>query len=242
MEYTKQNFSNGNTLDASQLNYMENGIVGIRNMFAIGNHCLNKPYSFQNKKAYFFGDSVTFGYTSKNQGKADNGGFPKVFSDKVGLTFTNYGISGATLSGAVSGYGSIKSSIESAPTDADFYFIAGGINDWQLAVDLTTFRTKVTEICEYLKANISGEVIFITPINIFGRQAMRPQTIDPQAYRDIITELALVNGFSVLQGTLFDIPTDDCAASFGAAVIDDKIHPTEIGYEIFAKCMQTALL
>jgi hypothetical protein len=51
-----------------------------------------------------------------------------------------------------------------------------------------------------------------------------------------------VHGFSVLQGTLFNIPTDDCAKSFGDAVIDDKIHPTEIGYEIYARCMQTALL
>jgi lysophospholipase L1-like esterase len=129
MEYSKQNFAKGDVLEASQLNYMEDGIVGIRNMLAIGNHCLNKPYNFQGKKAYFFGDSITFGHTAKNKGKATNGGYPKVFSDRVGLTFTNYGISGATLSGAVSGYGSIKDSIETAPKDGDFYFIAGGIND-----------------------------------------------------------------------------------------------------------------
>jgi hypothetical protein len=56
---------------------------------AIGHHCVNRPYDFKDKTALYFGDSITNGWTSGK--KADNGGFPTLFSNMVGLTFTNYG-------------------------------------------------------------------------------------------------------------------------------------------------------
>lgn len=205
---------------------------------AIDHHCVNRPYDFKDKTALYFGDSITNGWTSGK--KADNGGFPTLFSNMVGLTFTNYGKNSTILSSEDTSKG-IFGIIKSTTLESDYLFIAGGVNDWQTGVSLTTFRTGVTNLCAYLKANYSGEVIFITPLVHAGWNPVGTPVAELQSYRDIITELALTNGYSVVQGNQFNFPTQNGNAAYIAAVFADKLHPSELGYELYAKHLRTIL-
>ena len=63
-----------------------------------------------------------------------------------------------------------------------------------------------------------------------------------QDYRDIITEIALKYDFSVIQGNLFDFPTEDSSEEYKTLMFCDNLHPTEYGYEFYAECMIEVLL
>lgn len=239
MDYKLQNFSNGNTLNDINLNYIEKGILDLYNASFISNNCVNKPYVFKDKKIYFFGDSITFGYVSGH--RAENGGYPKVFSDRVGATFQNHGVSGS-LFGSYNNLGRIQDKVMSKTLDCDYIFIAGGINDWQCGTPLDIFRTEVTTMCEHIKNNFTGtDVIFITPINHSGRKPIVTPVAEVQEYRDILTEIALTFGFSVIQGNKFPFPTINSAESYKTAMFCDNLHPSELGYEMYAKSLITAL-
>lgn len=244
MYYAKQNFENGKTLEDFQLNHIEDGIVDLYVQTSTGHHCLNKPYDFNGKKALFFGDSITYGFVKETGAQATNGGYPKLFSEKVGLSYTNNGASGSTLGEKYEGYPYIFEKLQSRVSHfatTDYIFIAGGINDWQLGIDLNAFRTGVEAVCAYLKENYSNEVIFITPINHAGRAPTNTPVAEVQDYRDVITEIALVNGYSVVQGNLFNFPTIHSTSTYNTAMFGDCLHPTELGYELYAKSLLTAL-
>ncbi len=202
-------------------------------------HNVNAPYDFAGKTAYFFGDSITYGYT--RSGRATNGGYPGVFSEVVGLSHSNYGVSGS-LFGTYNDLGRIGDKIKSKSLNCDFMFVAGGINDWQCGVSLDDFRHAVEEVCSYISSNYDGEVMFITPINHSGRVPIKEPVAEVQDYRDIITEIALKYDFSVIQGNLFDFPTEDSSEEYKTLMFCDNLHPTEYGYEFYAECMIEVLL
>jgi lysophospholipase L1-like esterase len=193
---------------------------------------VNKPYTFHGKTALFFGDSITKGHTDGNTVTPNS--FPKLFAERVGMSFTNLAVSGTTLSEG------IANAIKSTSLNSDFVFIAGGVNDWQLGVALSTFRANLIDLCSYLKTSYAGEVIFITPINEAGWISSKI-VADLQEYRNIITEVAIQNGFSVVQGSLFNFPTKDGNADYIASIFGDKLHPSELGYQLYAKGLATAL-
>lgn len=206
-------------------------------------HYVNPPYDFSGKKAYFFGDSITYGYTKNAEGtaiRASNGGYPGVFSESVGLAHSNYAVSGS-LFGTYNNLGRIGDKIQSKALNCDFLFVAGGINDWQCGVSLSDFRQAVEEVCSYIDTNFNGEVIFITPINHSGRVPIVEPVAEVQEYREIITEIALSYNFSVVQGGLFDFPTTDSPEAEKALMFCDNLHPTEYGYEFYANCLVDAL-
>lgn len=203
-------------------------------------NCVKKPIDFNEKKLQFFGDSITYGYIADG-GRANNN-YPKVFSEAVNAaSYKNEGVSGSTLS-VVSGYGSIYNKIqESLDTTADIIFISGGINDWQLGVDAATLTTAVENICDYLSQNYNGEVIFITPINHAGRTPINEPTQRVDSVRKIITETALTYGYSVVQGWQFPFPVEGGNASYISAMFQDKLHPTELGYSMYAQALRNAV-
>jgi lysophospholipase L1-like esterase len=215
----------------------------IDNFYCFGNTA-TQSNRFAGKTAYFFGDSITYGYTKNAEGtaiRASNGGYPGVFSKAVGLTHTNYGVSGS-LFGTYNDLGRIGDKIKSKSLDCDFMFVAGGINDWQCGVSLSDFRQAVEDVCAYISSNYDGEVMFITPINHSGRVPIEEPVAEVQDYRDIITEIALKYDFSVIQGNLFDFPTENSSEEYKTLMFCDNLHPTEYGYEFYAECMIEVLL
>ena len=206
-------------------------------------HILNSPYEFSGKKAFFFGDSITYGYIKNADGtasRATKGGYPGFFSEAVGLTHTNYGVSGS-LFGTYDNLGRIGDKIKSRALNCDFVFVAGGINDWQCGVSLSDFRQAVEDVCSYIDANFDGEVIFITPINHSGRKPLVDPVAELREYREIITEIALLHNFSVVQGGLFDFPTVDSPDADKTLMFCDNLHPTEYGYQFYADCLVEVL-
>ena len=198
-------------------------------------HCLQKPYNFNGKSSFWFGDSITEGFTSGST--TTTNGFPKLFSEHVGMSYQNYGIGGALFTSGFNEVQTIVATIKSKELSSDFIFIAGGTNDYGLGVPLSQFKNTVKELCEYLKTNYNGKVIFITPINRVAPSNDEQATL--QEYRNIICEQAMLNGYSVVDGSTFNFPVDE--GEYQQAVIPDKLHPSELGYVIYKNELATYL-
>ena len=201
-------------------------------------NCVKKPFTFNGKTIDFYGDSITEGFTSGST-KTQNG-FPKLFSNAVGAkSFRNLGVGGTCLSKAYNGLDSIITKLKSNLTNSDFCFIAGGINDWQTSVTKEELTTAMNSLCTWLKENYSGTVIFITPINHAGRTPISTPLMTLWECRQIITEIALANGYNVVQGWQFPFPSTD--GVYASSMFGDKLHPTELGYTVYAKSLQSVL-
>lgn len=197
--------------------------------------CVRKPFTFTNKKLWFFGDSITYGYIATPSAHQATNQYPKVFSEAVGAdSYVNWGVSGSTLADNYI-------TISTHPLNCDFVFVAGGVNDWQTGVNESTLITTMTNICEHLKNNFSGEVVFITPIYEAGRVPISTPTQTLQNVRNVITRIALEYGYSVVQGWEFPFPTEDDDTDYIDLMFQDKIHPTELGYSMYAQALRNAL-
>ena len=205
--------------------------------------CVSKPFDFQNKKALFFGDSITKGFTSTTT--TTENGYPKLFSEKVGMTYTNYGVGGSCLGHEYNQVPSIISKIKSIDinelTSADYIFISGGINDWQTGTTETELNTALSELHDYILANnLSNKIIMITPINEGGWNEGAP-VLTIQEIRNIITRFCMANNYSVVQGWKFPFPSREDDINYINLMYGDKLHPTETGYKVYAKSLETVL-
>ena len=205
-------------------------------------HNVNKPFDFAGKVAAFCGDSITKGYVDGSTTTVNC--YPKLFSDKVGMSFANLAVGGATVA-RYTGKNCIQDQVATAleaATDYDFIFVAGGVNDWQLGITLSDYRAALESICDAAEdAGFTGELVFIAPINEAGRAPANTPDAPLDYFRDTVKEVATINGHSVLNGRLFDFPTRTSSAEAIAALIPDRLHPSEAGYRLYAKGLQTVL-
>lgn len=197
---------------------------------------VNKPFTFKNANAIFFGDSIVQGFTDMGSTVTKHT-FPKLFSDKVGMTYVNKGVAG-------SGFGILNNSIPETIrnnfnllSNYSYLFLAGGVNDWQNGVDLTTFEKSVKELFSWIKASYAGEVIVIAPIDC---NFTNNEIAKLDEYRTILGKYAILNEFSFINGKDFNFPktSDDVTISlFG----DGQLHPSEFGYRHYTKCLCSLL-
>ena len=202
-------------------------------------HVVNKPFNFSGKNAVFFGDSITQGVVTP--GTVTPYGYPTVFSDMVGLTYQNKGVSGATIY-RVSGYPCIYDTVNATDlTGIDYVFIMGGSNDWQLGVTPAQFKSGLEDILDLL-SDFEGEIIFIAPIDTAGRKPIVTPSADLEAFRQIVKEVALTNVNSFVNAKLFDMPTARSSQAYIDEMFGDAIHPSEAGYRLIARGLRSALL
>lgn len=200
--------------------------------------CIKNPYTFKGKSCDVFGDSIARGWvhwdTSKYPITENN--WVKLFCDKVGMVFSNHAVGGSSSSAV------LAQITDAGKLTSDYAFVAFGVNDWQDAIALNDFRNNVNAICNALKENFTGiDVIFITPINHAEIIPHKTPIADLQEYRNIITEVALSNRYSVVQGNTFPFP--DKNGEYASLVFGDNIHPTEkIGYPIYADSLATKIV
>lgn len=192
---------------------------------------VTKPYSFSGKRVYFFGDSITWGWIS---GVQANPTWPQTFSALNGCNGFNLAVNAAAFCN-VTGYPQIINQVTGSDRNCDVMFIAGGINDWQLERTYAEVKTAVTALCTYLRNNYTGRVIFITPINEAGWKPVRDPQTDVYKVRQAITEVALTFGYDVIQGTDIPMPTVFQDSAYIAAMSDDGLHPTQLGYDLIGK-------
>lgn len=212
-------------------------------------HSLAKPFNFSGKASVWFGDSITYGMSSPDANNPSlhytANGYVKLFSDSVGMTNVNRAISGTTFADTVD-TNSILNRVLAYTTPKDFVFVAGGTNDHTLnkplgALGDTTGETvygALHVICEHFKTNYAtSQVIFITPLE---KTRDYPNQVAPlDSYRKAVYEMAVINGYSVVDGRKIGFPSDKGA--FADLLISDGVHPSELGHEHYAKTLQGIL-
>ena len=99
----------------------------------------------------------------------------------------------------------------------------------------------VYEAFSFFKENNITNVIFITPINHGGKTPNKTPKAPLQQFRNIITIKALESDFSVIQGNEIPFPDESGTDYFINLMYGDKLHPTELGYKVYAKGLATIL-
>ena len=163
MAYIKQNFKNGDTLTATQLNLMENGIIAA-----------SKDFNFwADKTMVCVGDSITAG-----SGTTET--YWSMLKNILGLSkMTGMGVGGSCVS-AKSDYGTGNSPLinrwNNIP-EADLITIFMGTNDWGHETPLGTIDD-TTDVSFYGALNViipglmtkypNARIVWITPMHRYG--------------------------------------------------------------------------
>mgnify|MGYP003466129884 CR=1 FL=1 len=216
---------------------------------------LNKPYAFKDKTAVFYGDSITSGvYSGDGALKTTQECYVKHFAEKVGFSsYRDYGVSSSCFATNIGSTTSILTKVtqEGNIGDYDYIFIAGGTNDFGNNVvlgaydsgDTTTVCGALAALMKHLKESITEkqEVIFILPINRSSENnAKNNAGRTLTEYRKVIYDLALANGFSVVNGADFGFPTNHSDEK-RKPLLYDGLHPTLLGHKQYAKALSTML-
>ena len=234
--------------------YVYAEVAEVHSEIALSN-VLNKPYAFKEKTAVFYGDSITSGvYSGDGALKTTQECYVKHFAEKVG--FTSYKNNGVSASCFATNIGSTTSILTKVTQDGnigdyDYIFIAGGTNDFGNNVvlgaydsgDTTTVCGALIALMKHLKESITDkqEVVFILPINRSSENnAKNNAGWTLSEYRKVIYDLALENGFSVVNGADFGFPTNHSDEK-RKPLLYDGLHPTLLGHKQYAKALSTML-
>jgi lysophospholipase L1-like esterase len=210
--------------------------------------------SFDNANIFCAGDSLTVGYLPANIGNgaevASNGGWTALFKDKIGVpTLKNLANGGARFGGTTTNsilkwlqVGQYNNGNNNGLNSRTHIIIAAGTNDYYYQTSKNNFTTALNEVATYINSQKSStaEVIFITPVNTTRLPEGGVETTTLNWYRKEITKCALLNGYSVIDGREFGFPEE--VNEYQAEVMTDGVHPTELGYEIYANKMCDLLL
>lgn len=200
---------------------------------------VDKPFNFTGANCIAFGDSISVGYWSNAEHKDKS--FFALFKEKSGANnVTIAGVGGAAYSATGSATQIITQVQAANLTTRDYIFIEAGTNDYGRGTALSQLNTDLTALSTYLNANMKTgcKVIIITPTNRTAAPDGPCPTLDE--YRQEITNWALLQGYSVINGEEMGIPP--FAGTYMSTVTADGLHPTEIGHQIMAKALATILL
>lgn len=187
-----------------------------------------------NKKYGALGDSITYGLTA-------NINYGTIISDKLGLIFTNYGISGNRISSTDNDTNSSPMCIRynNMASNLDIVTIMGGTNDYASQVpigtndseDIKTFKGALNVLCKGITEKYSGKIVgFVTPI----QRKTDDRNIKLIEYVNAIKEICakfsvpvldLYNGGGIT--TIFSDNSND--------LLSDGLHPNDKGQYVLAR-------
>ena len=200
---------------------------------------VDKPFNFTGANCIAFGDSISVGYYSQAEHKDKS--FFTLFKTMSGANNVSIaGVGGAAYSATGTATQIITQVQNANLTTRDYIFIEAGTNDYGRGTALSQLNTDLDALSTYLNANMKTgcKVIVITPTNRTAAPDGPCPTLDE--YRQEITNWALLQGYSVINGEEMGIPP--FAGTYMSAVTADGLHPTEIGHQIMAKALVTILL
>ena len=179
----------------------------------------------------FFGDSIVEGVTSDYRRTKDT--WCKIVADEYGFRHQNFGRGGSCFTPGCNGkVPSISETIKEADiTGYDAIFIGGGINDWMFDAPLGEFKRSLDETLHLIKSRFDGDIIFITPI--YPSIIKRIKKSGFVKYEGIVARRAYDARISVIRGIYFK--WDTILNTSSKKILWDGIHPTELGYRIYAE-------
>lgn len=214
---------------------------------------INKPFDFSGKTIAAFGDSITAGFVSPLDAHYPySDGYMYKFASAVGATLDNEAVGGTTIVPNIVQYGSIYDAITAYTGNADFIWIAGGINDANFGSPLgqygdtssDTFYGTLYNICEFLQSNHpTKKVIWVSPIPKTVQNKSVWTILHPlEDYRRAIYEMATKYGHSVVNGALLGMPARQ--GGWNNDMIDDAdgVHPTQAGHLLYSRSLTGKLL
>lgn len=194
---------------------------------------------FENKYASFYGDSITLGSVLVDKYHSWPALFWKIVYPDDNRSY-NVAVGGSMYC-SDGQHTSIISQIINESSDfknnSRTFFVAGGVNDWVLGTPLEDFRNAVQECFDYIEANLTGEVIWITPIRYNQCETNWRDCIAPlQKYREIIAEVVMSN-VATATNTHFVIDGRDIGfPCYGSELSDllfqDTGHPNQNGIDL----------
>jgi lysophospholipase L1-like esterase len=193
---------------------------------------LDKPFSLSGADVCVFGDSIAKGYDHTSAVVANP--WPNVLGSKLGFhSIANYAVGGQGYS---RGSNNVLAQLQSASLSSKtIIFIGAGTNDYHYGIRLSVFDAAVESAFAYVDSNKSAaaKVIVITPINrTAAPDANSTQFASLDDYRKIITQRALLHGYSVIDGSKFGF--SDIAGAYQEATMQDGLHPNQTGYNFYA--------
>lgn len=94
--------------------------------------------SFENTTIAFLGDSITYGYVTKQGGQYDDP-YPKLVCETLNAKECyNYGVGSSTLSNGENSYKSFLDRYDEMASNIDIIGVMGGTNDWSRNIPLGT--------------------------------------------------------------------------------------------------------
>lgn len=186
------------------------------------------------KKIALNGDSICYGAGS-------TGGFGKIIAEENGMSISNIAVSGGTIAYS-SGRHCISRTITNMPSDADYYIIEGGVNDWSIDLpignvtdtypdtfDDTTMCGALESICKTLQLNFKGKKYgFIFPHNVGGYKQGWTTTFRPKM-KECLKKWGIP--YLDLSEECVQLRNRDELRIYTAN--GDGWHPTEEGYRLF---------
>lgn len=197
---------------------------------------IDKPYSMDDANVIVFGDSLMVGYLPDSTIAAS----PWINQLATKANFSNLrneAVGGAGYHTGANVYNQMQGIDFS---QRDFIIIAAGTNDYYYNVPLNTFEADLVSTYDYvdLVNTNNSKVIIITPVPRSAAQQYTGDSLD--TYRELITKHALMRGYSVIDGT--DAPFNTELDSYQTAVMSDGLHPTQLGYNLYANWIAGLLL
>ena len=233
----------GETLPSSYIDY-NNYSINITDTKLI-NDIINKTYKKINnynnvligKSALYFGDSICYG-------EGYRGGYAKLISENNNMSYTNKGVSGATITRR-EGVSCILDSVLNSTETADYIILEGGTNDaggFQEFGEITTGYTAAlneTTFCGAVESLLKNSLIkwhdkkicFILTTNTHRRPNQKhyfdtiKQICEKWSipYLDLFTKGRLNTNIEIMKNSY----TSDWQGT------PDGLHPNEQGYKLF---------
>ena len=244
-KYVRLSYSNNSVNDGIYLYKVQNGITLIDDVVefvkeedakSLANQ-LSKYNVLNGKTALYFGDSICYGEGYK-------GGYAKIISENNNMSYTNKGVSGATITRR-EGVSCILDSVLNSTETADYIILEGGTNDaggfqefgtvtsgYSDTLDETTFCGAVESL---LKNSLikwhDKKICFILTTNTYRRPNQKRyfDTIKQICEKwsvpclDLFTKGRLNTNIEIMK----NIYTSDWQGN------PDGLHPNEQGYKLF---------
>lgn len=208
--------------------------------------------NLHNKRIYFLGDSITFGFSASSESKSYVGLFRNQYPD---AQIENYGVGGSCISDmCIWDVEDLRTRAKRMKPDADLIIIFGGTNDFHCVTPLgektdrkaDTFRGAYHLLLDDLITRYANTTIVLcTPLPRFdesmperdGRVRLAPL----QSYVNIVKEMGQYYCLPVIDLFSLDVFRNVQPGEISSLTVDG-LHPNDEGHQVLFSSLHQPLL